>query len=102
MVKAETGQKMREKGLHVEKECSFEREVSVGNLDQKSRLQIKKEQERWKGSASRSSFHPNEPQTTSDLQHPMFKNSLCDAVKKCCRRKSNGAGKYKLQAAERA
>jgi hypothetical protein len=41
MVKAETGQKMREKGLHVEKECSFEQEVSVGNLDQKSRLQIK-------------------------------------------------------------
>jgi hypothetical protein len=85
-MKMETGQKMREKGLHVEKECSFEQEVSVGNLDQKSRLQIKKEQAGWKGSASRSAFHPNEPQTTSDLQHPMFKNALCDAVKKCCRK----------------
>jgi len=40
-----------------------------------------KEQAGWKGSASRSAFHPNEPQTTSDLQHPMFKNALCDAVK---------------------
>jgi hypothetical protein len=57
---AEDVQKMREKGLHVEKECSFEQEVSVGNLDQKSRLQIKEEHNSF-DKDSRLDQHQNEP-----------------------------------------
>lgn len=39
-----------------------------------------KEQAGWKGSASRSAFQSSEPQTTSELQHPILQNALCDAV----------------------
>jgi hypothetical protein len=57
---AEDVQKMREKGLHVEKECSFEQEVSVRNLDQMSRLQIKEEHNSFVKD-SRLDQHQNEP-----------------------------------------
>jgi hypothetical protein len=51
---------MREKGLHVEKECFIEQEVSVGSLDQKSRLQIKEEHNSF-DKDSRLDQHQNEP-----------------------------------------
>lgn len=58
----ENVQKMREKGiyLHDDKECSSEQEVSVGNLDQRPRLQIKEEHNSL-GKDSRVEQHQNEP-----------------------------------------